>query len=209
MDQKQSQQSGSTDSSVKPCQKLTDLVEFQEDLAPMTENERRLIDQFLLVSRIYDRVLRQAEAGLTVSLANYQHNRQFYRDLTDLIRFRQEFFRTIGAFLNKPVPMVYQLTLYDQISRRRRSYTLDQLPQINPRDLVRGTVVETLRYPTLKMAVRRTYTVQNHHLYCDQNEFLMVHQSLQWLDGLMTLKLSLDDYSYWLRANQISILAYT
>lgn len=176
---------------------------------PLTQREQELIDEFLELRQAYRAITRRIETELCESLDHYQQQRHFYQDVSDLTHFRLNFFDTVGYFLRNSFETTYQLELWDRQSHRKFSFDFEVLADADRCQLSRGTAVETLNYSRLGVRVRRTFDIQNKHLYRAKTQIFLAGKPVELVDGLMHLQRELEDHTLWLKGSLLQIRDFT
>ncbi|UIF30295.1 hypothetical protein KB236_05310 [Levilactobacillus brevis] len=176
---------------------------------PLTAQDRDVIDRFLASRQAHRQLTIEVERQLREPLDNYHHQRLFYRDVTDLTHFRLNFFRHVGHFLQQSVAATYQLEFWDRKSHRKFSFPAAELLQADQCVVEQGTAVETLTYTNFGYKIRRTFDIQNQHLYWKKSQFYVDGRPCQLVDGLMLLQQRLEVRSLWLRGSLLHIKDFT
>lgn len=176
---------------------------------PLSQSQRDQIDTFLAAERAHHEAVIALERSLHAPLANYHDQRLFYQDVSDLTHFRRNFFTRIGRFLQKSVAATYQLEFWDRDSHQKYCFPQHELSRADACDIKTGTAVETLTYVQLGYKMRRTYDIQNHHLYQAKIQFYVEGQPCDMVDGLMLLQQRLESRSVWLKAAILHIKDFT
>jgi len=76
-------------------------------------------------------------------------------------------------------------------------------------DLKKGTVVETLTYGRLDCRMRRTFSLQNGHLFWDKEQFYVAGKPVELIDGLMILQQRLTEETAWFSKGLFRIRDFT
>lgn len=176
---------------------------------PLTQREQALIDEFLELRQAYKAITRRIETELHESLDHYQQQRHFYQDVSDLTHFRLNFFDTVGYFLRHSFATTYQLELWDRLSHRKYHFDFEELAHADDYQFKRGTAVETLNYDRLNVRVRRTFDIQNGHLYRARTQIFLAGKPVELVDGLMYLQRELEDHTLWLKGSLLQIRDFT
>lgn len=176
---------------------------------PLTGQERELIEQFLETRQVYQAITRQIEDALQEPLNQYQRQRHFYLDVSDLTHFRLNFFETVGHFLQNSLQATYQLELWDRQSHSKYCYTSHELNQADSHLVTQGHAVETIIYGQFNFRLRRVFDIQNYHLFRTKEQFFVAGKPVELTDGLMMLQRQLEDYTVWFRGNIFKIRDFT
>lgn len=180
-----------------------------ERVQPLNPHERDIIDRFLASRQAHRQLTIEVEQQLREPLDNYHHQRIFYRDVSDLTHFRLNFFRHIGQFLQKSVATTYQLELWDRKSHHKYCFPVADLLQADRCAIEVGTAVETITYAHLGYKLRRTFDIQNQHLYWEKSQFYVDGQPFPLVDGLMLLQQRLEVRSLCLKDSFLHIKDFT
>lgn len=197
-----------TEDESQAYQEVRDLVN-SELYRSLEGDERDAVEHFFEIQHDYHAISRQVEKTLHVSLAFYQQNHLFYIDISDLTHYRMDFLSTTGRFLRDAVDATYQLEIWDRESHRKHAYSGDELTRMDCEDLKKGTVVETLTYGRLDCRIRRTFSLQNGHLFWDKEQFYVAGKPVELTDGLMTLQKRLEEETVWFSQKLFRIRDFT
>ncbi|WP_232842710.1 MULTISPECIES: hypothetical protein [Lactobacillaceae] len=176
---------------------------------PLSNQDRDIIDRFLASRQAHRQLTIEVERQLREPLNHYQHQRLFYQDVSDLTHFRLNFFQHIGHFLQKSVAVTYQLEFWDRKSHRKLSFPSSELLRADQCAIELGTAVETITYEKLGYKLRRTFDIQNRHLYWQKSQFYVNGQPYPFVDGLMLLQQRLEVRTFWLRDSLLHIRDFT
>ncbi|WP_211089709.1 hypothetical protein [Levilactobacillus tujiorum] len=176
---------------------------------PLSLQDREIIDRFLASDQAHRQLTIEIEQRLNEPLEFYHHQRLFYRDVSDLTHFRLNFFRRVGYFLQKSVDATYQLEFWDRQSHRKYCFSKAELLQADQCDIKTGTAVETLTYTHFNYKIRRTFDIQNHHLYFEKVQFYVSGRPFSLTDGLMLLQQRLEFRSLLLSESLLQIKDFT
>lgn len=175
---------------------------------PLTDHQRTLMTEFLMLDALHQRHLSRLEAALG-PLTTAQSQRLFFQDIHALVHFRHTFWGLVGDFLTAETDLKYQLAFWEGTSHRKQVFDRRDLSQLHSTRITQGCLVETLNYRALNCRVCRTYTVNGHHLYWEQNDFTQAGQPVAWVDGLMALQRELEPKAAWLQQGILRIVDYT
>ncbi|WP_125766179.1 hypothetical protein [Levilactobacillus mulengensis] len=176
---------------------------------PLDNAKRDLVVNFFVAQHAYQAISKQIEKTFHVSLAFYQQHHRFYVDISDLTHYRMDFLSTTGRFLREAVDATYQLEIWDRESHRKHAYSGEELIRMDCEDLKKGTVVETLTYGRLDCRVRRTFSLQNGHLFWDKEQFYVAGKPVELIDGLMILQQRLTEETVWFSKGLFRIRDFT